>query len=59
MDNRECMTSSEALELENIPKTLLVIGGGYIGLEMASVYSALGTKVTVVEMLGFNFAGSR
>ena len=51
MDNPAMMTSREALQLENIPKTLLVVGGGYIGLEMASVYSALGSKVTVVEML--------
>lgn len=45
------MTSKEALQLEDIPKTLLVIGGGYIGLEMATIYSTLGSKVTVVEML--------
>ncbi|MBL7686151.1 MAG: dihydrolipoyl dehydrogenase [Deltaproteobacteria bacterium] len=43
-------TSTEALELREIPKKLLVIGGGYIGLEMGSVYSALGSKVSVVEM---------
>jgi dihydrolipoamide dehydrogenase len=42
--------STGALELPDIPKSLLVIGGGIIGLEMASVYEALGTKVTVVEM---------
>ncbi len=46
------MTSKEALELESIPETLLVVGGGYIGLEMGSVYAALGSKVTVVEFLG-------
>jgi dihydrolipoamide dehydrogenase len=51
MDNPNVITSREALELENIPKSMLVIGGGYIGLEMASVYNALGTKITVVEML--------
>ncbi|MBU0530022.1 dihydrolipoyl dehydrogenase [bacterium] len=45
------MTSKEALLLESIPKTLLVIGGGYIGLEMATVYNSLGSQVTVVEML--------
>jgi dihydrolipoamide dehydrogenase len=45
------MTSKEALQLEDIPKTLLVIGGGYIGLEMATVYNSLGSQVTVVEML--------
>ncbi len=45
------MDSTGGLELKNIPKTLLVIGGGYIGLELGTVYAALGTKVTVVEML--------
>ena len=45
------MDSTGALELPDIPKRFLVIGGGYIGLEMGSVYSALGSKVTVVEML--------
>jgi dihydrolipoamide dehydrogenase len=44
------MDSTGALELRDIPEKLLVIGGGYIGLEMGSVYSALGSKVTVVEM---------
>ena len=45
------LNSTSALEIENIPKSLLVVGGGYIGLELGSVYAALGTKVTVVEML--------
>ncbi len=44
------MDSTGALELRDIPEKLLVIGGGYIGLEMGSVYSALGSQVTVVEM---------
>ncbi|MCA9114117.1 MAG: dihydrolipoyl dehydrogenase [Planctomycetaceae bacterium] len=44
------MDSTGALELPDIPERLLVIGGGYIGLEMGTVYAALGTKVTVVEM---------
>jgi len=44
------MDSTGALELEDIPERLLVIGGGYIGLEMGTVYAALGSKVTVVEM---------
>lgn len=43
--------STGALELRSIPKHLLVIGGGIIGLEMATVYSALGTRISVVEML--------
>jgi dihydrolipoamide dehydrogenase len=45
------MDSTRALDLPDVPKSLLVIGGGYIGLELGSVYAALGTKVTVVEML--------
>ena len=44
------MDSTGALELPDIPKRLLVIGGGYIGLEMGSVYAALGTEVVIVEM---------
>ena len=43
--------STGILELESIPESLLVVGGGYIGLEMGTVYSALGTKVTVVELM--------
>jgi dihydrolipoamide dehydrogenase len=45
------MDSTSALNIEDIPKTLLVIGGGYIGLEIGTVYAALGSKVTVAEML--------
>jgi dihydrolipoamide dehydrogenase len=45
------LTSRSALEVEDIPKTLLVIGGGYIGLELGQVYAGFGSKVTVVEML--------
>jgi dihydrolipoamide dehydrogenase len=44
------MDSTDALELEDIPARLLIVGGGIIGLEMASVYQALGSKVTVVEL---------
>ena len=44
------MDSTDALELEEIPERLLVVGGGIIGLEMACVYDALGSKVTVVEL---------
>ncbi len=44
------MDSTAALDLPEIPKSLLVIGGGYIGLEIATIYAALGTKVSVVEM---------
>ena len=45
------MDSTGALELNDIPKTLLVVGGGYIGLELGTVYAALGSRVTVVEMM--------
>ena len=45
------LDSTSALEVENIPKKILVVGGGYIGLEMGTVYAALGSKVTVVEMM--------
>jgi dihydrolipoamide dehydrogenase len=51
IDSPRLMDSTGALNLEDIPKTLLVVGGGYIGLELGSVYAALGTRVTVVEML--------
>jgi dihydrolipoyl dehydrogenase len=44
------LDSTGALEVQDVPKTLLVVGGGYIGLELGSVYAALGTRVTVVEM---------
>jgi dihydrolipoamide dehydrogenase len=43
--------STGALELKHVPKTMLVIGGGYIGLELGTVYAALGTRVSVVEMM--------
>ena len=45
------MDSTSALEIKDIPDRLLVIGGGYIGLELGSVYAALGSKVTIVEMM--------
>jgi dihydrolipoamide dehydrogenase len=50
-DDARIMDSTGALELEEIPERLLVIGGGIIGLEMATVYDALGSKVTVVELM--------
>ncbi len=50
-DDPRIMDSTGALLLDEIPKRLLVIGGGVIGLEMATVYEALGSKITVVEML--------
>src|SRR6202451_3007621 len=50
LDTPRMMDSTGALNLEDIPGTMLVVGGGYIGLELGSVYAALGTKVSVVEM---------
>ncbi|HYN07460.1 MAG TPA: dihydrolipoyl dehydrogenase [Vicinamibacterales bacterium] len=50
IESDRVMDSTAGLDLPDIPKTLLVVGGGYIGLELGSVYAALGTKVTVVEM---------
>jgi dihydrolipoamide dehydrogenase len=49
--SKRILNSTTALDLPAIPKSLLVIGGGYIGLELGSVYQALGSKVSVVEML--------
>jgi dihydrolipoamide dehydrogenase len=49
-DDPRVMDSTGALELQDVPKRLLVIGGGIIGLEMATVYAALGSRVTVVEL---------
>ena len=48
--SKRLLNSTTALDLPAIPKTLLVVGGGYIGLELGSVYNALGSKVSVVEM---------
>ena len=49
-DSPRVLDSTGALELPEVPKSMLVIGGGYIGLELGSVYAALGTRVSVVEM---------
>ncbi len=49
-DDERVMDSTDALELKDVPERLLVIGGGIIGLEMASVYQGLGSQVTVVEL---------
>jgi len=49
-DSPLVMDSTKALELESVPESMLVVGGGYIGLELGSVYASLGTKVSVVEM---------
>ena len=51
LGNKRIMTSSEALELPDIPEDLLVVGGGYIGMELGTVYAALGSRVVVLEAL--------
>jgi len=51
LNDPRIMDSTGALELKDIPKRLLVVGGGYIGLEMACVYAALGSEITVVEFM--------
>jgi dihydrolipoamide dehydrogenase len=50
-DDQRLMDSTDALDLADIPKRLLIVGGGIIGLEMATVYDALGSKVSVVELM--------
>ena len=50
-DDKRIIDSTGALEIPEVPKRLLVIGGGIIGLEMATVYDALGSKITVVELM--------
>jgi dihydrolipoamide dehydrogenase len=50
LDSARVLNSTTALELRDIPQNLLVVGGGYIGLELGTVYAALGTQVTVVEL---------
>jgi dihydrolipoamide dehydrogenase len=51
LGNPRIMTSTEALEVEEIPETLLVVGGGYIGMELGTVYATLGSQVVIVELL--------
>ena len=58
LGNPRVMTSTEALEVEDIPENLLVVGGGYIGMELGFVYSALGSKVTVIEALDAILTGA-
>jgi len=58
LGNPRVMTSTEALEVEDIPENLLVIGGGYIGMELGTVYAAFGSKVVLVEALDSILAGA-
>ncbi|HMO65279.1 MAG TPA: dihydrolipoyl dehydrogenase [Verrucomicrobiota bacterium] len=56
--NPRIMTSTEALEVPDIPERLLVIGGGYIGMELGTVYATLGSRVTMIETLDTILAGA-
>ncbi len=58
LGNPRIMTSQEALEVEEIPENLLVIGGGYIGMELGTVYATMGSKVVLVEALDSILAGA-
>ncbi len=58
LGNPRVMTSTEALEIEDVPENLLIVGGGYIGMEMGTVYAALGSKITVVEAMDSILAGA-
>jgi dihydrolipoamide dehydrogenase len=50
LKSNRIMDSEESLKLENIPEHLLIVGGGYIGLEMATIYKGLGSKISIVEL---------
>jgi len=51
IDEKNVITSDQALKLENIPSSLLIVGGGVIGVEFASIFNSFGSKVTIVELL--------
>lgn len=58
LGNRRIMTSTEALEIEEIPKDFLIVGGGYIGMELGTVYGIMGSNVVVAEALPAVLAGA-
>ena len=58
LGNKRIMTSTEALEIEEIPEKLLIVGGGYIGMELGTVYATLGSSIVVVEALGSILTGA-
>ena len=58
LGNKRIMTSKEALELSDVPKHMLVVGAGYIGMELGAVYAALGSKVSVIEAQSGMLAGA-
>lgn len=51
IDSKQCIDSTGALELQEVPKSMVIVGGGVIGVEIATLYSALGCKIVVIEML--------
>jgi dihydrolipoamide dehydrogenase len=58
LGNKRVMTSTEALEIEEVPKDFLIVGGGYIGMELGTVYATLGSSVVVAELLPAILAGA-
>jgi dihydrolipoamide dehydrogenase len=58
LGNPRIMTSTEALDIEDVPKSLLVVGGGYIGMELGTVYAYLGSEVVMVEAMDSILAGA-
>jgi dihydrolipoamide dehydrogenase len=58
LGNPRVMTSTEALEVPDVPETMLIVGGGYIGMELGFVYAALGSKIVVVEAMDNILAGA-
>ena len=58
LGNPRVMTSTGALEIEDVPENLLVVGGGYIGMELGTVYAALGSKIVLVEALDHVLSGA-
>lgn len=58
LGNPRIMTSTEALDVQDIPENLLVVGGGYIGMELSTVYASLGSRITLVEALDSILAGA-
>ncbi len=57
VDEKRIVSSTGALDLQSVPETMIVVGGGYIGIELGSVWRRLGAKVTVVEFLDQVLAG--
>ncbi len=52
IDSKQCIDSTGALALKDVPKSMVIVGGGVIGMEIATLYNSFGTKVTVIEMMG-------